>query len=185
MRIATSPWFSKWLQSVNRYPFNELRVTRQGFNCKYVICGYNSDEEDNFCLATISMEVTVLEELILQGACKPLPPAMTDIMDYMLASGLQKSPKWYRAVISTLSDMLESPSPHPCERKDILIECIYWLVRERVSESYELSSLEGQSVMDAWHYYCCHWIDYNKKISFKKCTEMSETMVVDFIGNDM
>ncbi|CAB9531525.1 expressed unknown protein [Seminavis robusta] len=114
---------------------------------------------------------------------------MTDIMDYMLASGLQKSPKWYRAVISTLSEMLESPSPHPCERKDIFIECIYWLVRERISESYEVSSLEGQFYMDAWHFYCCHWYDYKKNIykkniSFQELAEMSETMVVDFIGND-
>ncbi|CAB9515318.1 expressed unknown protein [Seminavis robusta] len=120
------------------------------------------------------MEVTVLEELILQGAGKPLPPDMTGIMDYMFEWGRQDSPQWYRAVVATLSEMLEGP--HPCERKDIFMECIYWLAKDRITEEYDLGSIEGQICMDAWHGYCIQW--YQPKFSFKEYCMMNHEFVM-------
>eukprot|EP00797_Seminavis_robusta_P012986 Sro200_g014471.1 (208) ;mRNA; r:852-1475 len=180
MRIATTPGFSKWLlQRVNHsYPFNELRVTRHGFTWKYVI--FEGQYADNrfinnqkHCARPIEFTGHILEQMILQGGCKPLPPVMTNIMDYMYYWGPQKSRPWYRAVLSTLYEMLEGPSP--CERKDIFMECIYWLVKERITESYDLSSNEGQIVMAAWHGYYSQW--YEDKFSFKDFSIMNEEFV--------
>ncbi|CAB9515204.1 expressed unknown protein [Seminavis robusta] len=180
MRISATPSFSNWLLSVKRYPFNELRATRHGFTCKYVICDINSNEKYS-CVPTKNFDhVSILEDLIMQGECKPLPPDMTNIMDYMFYWGLQKSPRWYHKVLSTLSGMLVGPEP--CERKDMFMECIYWLVREMIMDSsYDFYSNEGQIVMDAWHGYCCHWYDYNNKFSFQILTSMSQSFVVDCI----
>ena len=98
MRIATSPSFSRWLLRVsNVYPFTELRVTRHGFTCKYVIVEekepHLTNYEKYFCQTTNTMALSLLEALLYQGGCKPLPPDMADIMDYMIVSGFQKNPK--------------------------------------------------------------------------------------------
>eukprot|EP00797_Seminavis_robusta_P006831 Sro145_g067411.4 (203) ;mRNA; f:105164-105772 len=181
MRIATSPRFSKWLISVNAYPFNELRATRHGFTCKHVVIWERNftNRHDYTCVLAKTIDVSILEDLIMQGGCKPLPPDMTGIMDFMFEQGLQKSPPWYNHVVSTLSEMLEGSER--CERKNIFIECIYWLVKEMITKSYDFNSNEGQIVMDAWHGYCSHWYDYNNQISFQILTLMSETFVDDCI----
>ncbi|CAB9511322.1 expressed unknown protein [Seminavis robusta] len=185
MRIATSPSFSKWLLSVNSYPLNELRATRHGITCKYVIFeGQYADarfaNNQFHCARPMEFAWHIVEKMISQGGCKPLPPDMTGIMDYMYELGLQKSPKWYSTVLSTLYEMLEETQP--CERKDIFIECIYGLVREMIMDSsYDFDSNEGQILMDAWHGYCCHWYDYNNKFSFQVLVSMSQSFVDDCI----
>ena len=180
MRITTTPSFSKWLLSVSSaYPFNELKATRHGFICKYVIL----KEENLSCWRADSFDGPILEEMIMKGRCKPLPPDMTSIMDFMLgnkgAIG-KRLPQWYNAVLATLYAMLELPEP--CGRKEIFTECIYYLVEELISKRYNLySSSEGEMLMDAWLGYFNHWYDYDNSISFLASSLTSEEFVEDCI----
>ena len=172
MRISTSPGFSMWLLRVNhRFPFDQLRVTRNGFSCKYVIL--EDHNKDLSCVRADTLQVPFLEALISQAACRPLPPDMTGIIDHMVDRGRSSSPSWYRAVVSMLWEMLDGT--HPCEREDIFMECIYWLVKERITESYDMGSFEGQMLIDAFDNYSI-W-RYSSKLSFKDWSMMCEEFV--------
>ena len=83
MRISTSPGFSMWLLRVNhRFPFDQLRVTRNGFSCKYVIL--EDHNKDLSCVRADTLQVPFLEALISQSACRPLPTAI--LVDSWFAS---------------------------------------------------------------------------------------------------
>ena len=181
MRITTTPSFSKWLLSVSSaYPFNELKATRHGFTCKYVIL---KEEENLSCWRADSFDGPILEEMIMKGRWKPLPPDMTSVMDFMFGNNgaiRKRLPQWYNAVLATLYAMLEGPEP--CGRKEIFTECIYYLVEELISKRYNLySSSEGEMLMDAWLGYFNHWYDHDNSISFLASSLTSEEFVEDCI----
>ena len=185
MRISTSPGFSKWLLTVkNSYPFSDLRVTRQGFNCKYVIVKEKDGltiNEQYFCRPTILTPISLIEELMYQGGCKPVPPDMTGIIDFMMDGGLQRSDDWYSIVLYTLWEILDGQ--RPCEREDLFVECIYWWVKERITESFDLDSTNGQTIMQCWHNFYWHWYHYDNNMPFSilflKCEDFVNECLED------
>ena len=109
MRIPISAAFNKWLLDQQPlYPYSSLQSTRNSIYCKWVMLRGHSRFFENFPVLANSFSNSVLLQMLQSGEAKPLPLALSQVMDDMLTWGRDIDPRWFALVIDRLALLLES-----------------------------------------------------------------------------
>ena len=176
MRVNASSTFSNWLLENDVYPYNDLRATRQGFECKYIFLESSSTAylRSVYVVPTSCFELPILEQQIVSRRAKPLTPTMTCIIDFMERWGMDESIDWHNNVIATLYDFASSPVPTP--KKHMFKECISLLVEEILHLFFGWTSEAAQVLFLLWESELEN--TYCDRISFRSLTTWSKRLVM-------
>ncbi|CAB9504857.1 expressed unknown protein [Seminavis robusta] len=131
MLLTASNAFKEWLDVNSRYPYNELRKTRQTYKLKYVLLEDQTDREDPktqyYLVKTRYLSSGILEQLIMEGNALPMTPDQTWLLDEMFVWGVRHSNEWYSEVLAELA--WEVYEHEPVTRKEMCREAIKPLMR--------------------------------------------------------
>ncbi|CAB9500723.1 expressed unknown protein [Seminavis robusta] len=153
---TASAAFKEWLDVNSRYPFNEIRKTRQSYELKYVLLMDETDRANRysqyFCLKVKYLPSVMIEQLIMEEKAVPMTPDMTWILETMTGWGVRQSSEWYHEVLALLALTVEEGDP--VTKKELCRLIVRPLMREALYNQFGVWQWEARELLlSEWTYW--------------------------------
>ena len=158
---------------------SHLWITRQTFECKYVLLWadpqYEFQEKQYQPLEAKFIPGNILQQLIMVGAALPMTPAMDTVLDFLASWVLSYSMDWYFECLAVLAKAANGGDP--VEKKEIWFSCIEALVLKHVHLTYAIGSNEAYWIWVDWKNHFDIMYKQNPNWHFRTMTLDSEQHV--------
>ena len=160
MRITASIHFRDFLDANNnKYPYNEMRKTRNSYVCKWVLlksstrqaAQVQSVQTEYKAVLTSSFPSCILEEFLVRESALPLTPHLNPIMDDMEVWGRSRSYDWYCDVLNLLAHTIRRGVS--VQGKKIMRYCIEYEVKALIYSRLPFYSPAAKLILLEWRQY--------------------------------
>jgi hypothetical protein len=172
MRVPSTVAFNQFLMDNSNYPYTSLQATRNSFFCKWIMLTGRSNVTHLphlFLVLANSHPNEVLLEMISSGRAKPLPPALSKIMDGMYWWGKAKNYAWYEHVVDNLGVVLDANDDKEPDIQEIVRFLISYQVKALLVEHFDRNSLTFHLLFTHWSKWFCRTYkkgDFNGNMTY-------------------
>jgi len=168
------------LDNSNVYPYNEVKCTRNGYYCKWVILqsqGRNTDiirvgAGYLYAVPTACFDNDTLQQMLISKAAFPLSNESQDIEDCMSIWGRNISERWHQLVLNFLCTNKKRT------RKDLYRLCIQIRVDDLIRDRLHLQPVLAHLVILQWYVAFDDIYDFITKEYFELCMRSFHYVVV-------
>jgi len=160
-------------KNANVYPYSEIKCTRKGYYCKWVILKSRGRNVRLHAVPSACVDGDTLQVLLCSEAAVPLTSEQSDIEDCMSVWGRDISEHWHHMVLSLLC--LKQKKSH----KNLLRLCIQIRVNELIDERlHHQDQVFAHLILLQWTIAYNYLYDYLTKDYFELCMRSFQFVVV-------
>jgi len=146
MKVFSKKAFTAFYEEVkNKFPYKDVRITRQSFNTKWLLMNTNIDHGIPFhdsrvvLLQASALSQDIIQHIIMRGQGVPLPQDFTVVVDSMVGWGRSINAEWYYRFLDYLDYIvcMEDLDRRNYSSRQFCYDVIHMRVHQMLNDSFE------------------------------------------------